>query len=294
MEPSTLMQALLLAACCATPAAQAHAGPPDAAAWVQPADSAAVQPAGQAAAPVQPAPVDPVPRWLARLAYDRTEIGGDADPWHAVVLSLLHRDDQLVVEGSIAHVDRGIASHIRIGADVHLPAWPGAYANVRVQAAPDATVIPWLGGALELFQVLAPRWEASALARADRFSEATVNIFGLSLAHFAGPWAARARLNAATVGDDWAAFGSGHLRRALRDPDSFLELGAGAGREVVEIVQPGAPDIVQPDIRDAATAHAAAQIMASRRLGARVGVGYSRYDGLSDRVHGSAAVIVRW
>jgi YaiO family outer membrane protein len=276
MEPSTLMQALLLAACCAAPGAQAQAGSPADAAWVQPAQ------------------VDTVPRWLARLAYDRTEIGGDADPWHAVALSILHRHQRVAVEGSIAHVDRGIASDIRIGADAHFPTWPGAYANVRGHVAPDATVIPSLGGALELFQVLAPRWEASALARADRFAEATVSIFGLSLAHFTGPWAARARLNTATVGAEWAAFGSGHLRLALRDPDSFLELGAGAGREVVEIVQPGAPDIVQPDIRDAATAHAAAQLMASRRLGARVGVGYSRYDGLRDRVHGSASVIVRW
>jgi YaiO family outer membrane protein len=268
----TLLQALLLATCCATPV-------------------------GDQAPPSLTTPTfqpDPVPAWLLSLGYARTEIAGPADPWHELSVSVAHRFDRAALEVSARYVDRGVATDAGLGFDLHVPLWQGGYTNVRLQAAPDATVIPRFGAALELFQVLAPAWEASALVRQDRFPDASVDIYGVSLAHFAGPWAVRGRINAATVGGDWAAFGSGQLRRTLGDRDSFLEVAAGGGREVVEILVPGPPDRVQPDIRTAATGNAAVQLMAARHLGARVGLGYSHYDGLRDRVHGSVSVVVRW
>lgn len=264
-----IAQALVVAGCCwGTPAPDAQAAP------------GALDPA-------------PVPPWVTVLSYDHTEIGGPTDPWNAVTLAVGRRFRRGAIELSARRVDRGVGTDVGVGFDAYVPTWTGGYANLRVHSAPDAVVVPTLGSALEMFQVLSPALEASVLVREDRFPDANVRVIGGSLAGFTGPWALRGRVNAAAVGGEWTTFGSAQVRRSLGDRDNFIELGGGAGREVVEILL-GDPGLVHPDIRTAAIGNIAAQLMAGRHIGARVGLGYSSYDGLRDRVTGSVGLVARW
>lgn len=268
MATPLLLQALLLASCCGTAPLTGETAPQAA------IDSPAV------------------PAMLARFEYRRTEFSGSDDAWHSGSASVAMRFRRAAIEMTGRYVDRGEAEDVGVGVDAYIPTWTGAYANLRLQAAPGATVIPRFGSALELYQVIAPRWEASAGARHDRYPE-RVTVLGGSLAHFRGPWSARARVSAATVGDEWAPFWSGQLRRSLGDPDSFLAFHAGAGDEVVEILSLDSGR-VQPDIRPAHMAGFTTQIMTGRHLGARVGVDYNKYEDIRDRVRGSIGLVVRW
>lgn len=166
-----------------------------------------------------------------------------------------------------------------IRADAYRDLWHGSYGSLRVQAAPGALVIPRADVTAELFQGFRG-WVASAAYRRMAFASDNVNVLGLSLARYLGPWYVQATGNAVpgSGGEPWALSLVGRVRRYLQAPDELLELTAGTGREVVVL---GSGSF---DLRTTRTLAARVQLFPWQRTGFSLGSSYTTYEGIPHRV----------
>ena len=113
----------------------------------------------------------------------------------------------------------------------YLNLWRRSYANLRLQFASQPRVIPGTDVTAELFQGFGAGWQASGSYRRMSFPDKKVNIYGASLAKYAGEWFLHIRCLIVPGNQESGLFVGGAGRRYLGTADDFVELGAGHGRE---------------------------------------------------------------
>jgi YaiO family outer membrane protein len=115
------------------------------------------------------------------------------------------------------------------------------YGNLRVLATPNAKILPRSDVSGTLYRALSAGWEASLGGRHMEFNDGRTTIVSAGLARSFSIY--YARVAASVLVDDGAASSfSGALRRSP-DPNDLIEVGGGAGREVVSIGSTGAIDV---------------------------------------------------
>lgn len=153
------------------------------------------------------------------------------------------------------------------------------YGNIRVLVTPDAKILPSSDVSATLFQGLGRGWETSLGGRHMEFADGSTTIATLGVARSFSIYYARVS-GSILVGNGGASSFSGALRRSS-SPDHLVEIGGGAGREVVSLSSTGAIDVR----RSASTyvrgeryfnrawgVNASAAINAARDIPARTGV----------------------
>lgn len=115
------------------------------------------------------------------------------------------------------------------------------YANVRVLATPSAKILPRSDVSATLYRAFDNGWEGSLGARRMEFTAGRNTIATAALARSFSVYYARVGASV-LVGKGGASSFVAVLRRAP-DPEHLVEVGAGAGREVVSINSAGSIDV---------------------------------------------------
>ena len=167
--------------------------------------------------------------WAAGLASGWTD-AGSGPRWNDQTVSLRHYAPRgsLAVESLRAH--RYGRQDTAWALDGYTGLWRGAYANVRYQHSATSRLFPANAGRAEIWQALGHGWEVSLADDVLGF-DARVNIYGLSLARYAGNVYVQLRhQNIVSQG----AHGTGERLLArwyyLGDADNYAELSANRGR----------------------------------------------------------------
>jgi YaiO family outer membrane protein len=124
--------------------------------------------------------------WAATLSAGWTDAGAGPN-WNDQVASVRHytKAGSLAFETLRAH---RFGQHDYAWAlDGYVNLWQGAYANVRYQRGAAARLFPANAGRAELYQSLGHGWEASVSDDVLGYA-ARVNIYGVSIAKYAGDW----------------------------------------------------------------------------------------------------------
>ena len=168
-------------------------------------------------------------------------------------------------------------------AEAYHTLWRGAYGNVRVQVAPEATVLPRADVSAELFQGVGQGVEVSVGYRRMQFEGFGVDIRRLGLASNLQGWYLRGIVSVVPHDGDTTATSLGAtVRRLSRDELSFVEVSGAFGTESVTI----APGPVV-ELRDTRSILLRGQYALSRRLRATASLGYAEQDNFPDRIGGS-------
>jgi YaiO family outer membrane protein len=179
--------------------------------------------------------------------------------------------------------DRGV------GGDVTTVLWPGAYASVRAQAAPSAATIARTDLGAELTQALPHALEVAPSWRIMRFRDASVAIYGVGLARYAGDWYLRGRMTAAPQSDRTGTAGTLLARRYFGSASDLLEMHVGTGQEVIVLPPPAAAALR----RTAFVALRGARTLTPVLVGT-VGASLDRDEGLGIRRGVRLGTEVRW
>ncbi len=180
---------------------------------------------------------EPLPKsgyWEVRLGYNFHSLSDDLSDWHEYSTRLIRE----FPHGSIAlewlqhhhFSDRDDALQL----DTYFDLWQEAYGNFRFQAARNTEFLAKTDYRLELFQGFAESWETSLNARVMKFSNNTVDIYGLSLGKYLGDFYLRGNIFLSPEFNN-ELFSYALLGRYYYTPDSFLELSGGYGEELVTV-----------------------------------------------------------
>lgn len=174
-------------------------------------------------------------RWLVTLSGSATDFSPDRGHWSEQGLAVRHYFEK----GSLALESLGAR---RFGDDDHAWAldayvdlWPRAYANLRYQHSPEASLFPRQSMRAELYQGVGDGWELAASYDRLDFAERT-EIFGLGLGYYVGDYYLRLRSTYTPDSD-----GSSTRHRGLArwyyagNADDYLELSAGTGRSTEDL-----------------------------------------------------------
>ncbi|CAN5845384.1 hypothetical protein BH23GEM3_BH23GEM3_18030 [soil metagenome] len=231
--------------------------------------------------------------WNASVEYAGQSVSGQQPRWHTYTASVGRRFSRGALAVQVLKTRRFEFDDQAVAVDGYLDLWRGSYANLQLQHAPESDVLPRANAGAELFQGIAGGWEGSAGYRYQRFPAADVNLYVLTAGRYTGRWYLRQRNTIASTGGERAASHSLSIRRYLDSADNYLELGAGAGSEVVEITSVGAGNPVV-DLRTAQFAAARVQHFLSPSFGGSLALTVNDYDGLPTRWGMSVGVVTRW
>ena len=175
------------------------------------------------------------PEWRAGVLATYEAVGNDLPDWHTVSASLGRKTPAFSWNAEVLEARRFEQSDVAGVLDLYADLWRGAYGNVRVQAAPEATILPGADVSLNVFQAVARVWEVGAGYRGLWFEDDRVNLLSASLARYAGNYFLQGRATA--VPKDGRVVGSviALARRYYATADDFAEVLAGTGSEVVTI-----------------------------------------------------------
>lgn len=118
-------------------------------------------------------------------------------------------------------------------ADSYINLWRRAYSNIRLQLAHRPKVLPSTDATIEIYQGVGRGWELSGSYRRMAFPGTLVHIYGSSLAWYLSSWYLRGQTLFVPVNQGMDRFTMAAARRYIVTVDSFIEIGAGLGREVV-------------------------------------------------------------
>jgi YaiO family outer membrane protein len=168
-------------------------------------------------------------RWQASAGAGWTDTGGGSGtPWrdHGFTLRRYGKQGSIALEALRA---QRFGLHDSAWAlDAYTTLWQGAYANLRYQRAPGATLFPANAGRAEVYQSLGQGWEGSVSDDVLGFPS-RVNLYGIALGKYAGNFYLQLRHQAVV---SRGAHGSGErlLGRWYYMSDSFLEASVNGGR----------------------------------------------------------------
>lgn len=230
--------------------------------------------------------------WSARFSYERQVIRSEEPQW----------SDWERVEGEtradLGRVNAGLRafrSH-RFGladegvaGDLYVDLTDRAYAYLSAGFAPEARVTATQDHAAALFFSIPGGWEASVGYRYLRPAEQVVQAVHASVVRYLPGWYLRLRADFTPSLDENASFFSGNARRYIPALDGYVEAGAGAGREVVEVSE--GPVV---DLRTSRFAGVRAEVFPTHSVGLTAGLAYHYLRDLPERWAPSAGVVVRW
>lgn len=170
--------------------------------------------------------------WEPLLLLDIQTFTVDRPPWATVTATVKHEIPPGSVILGLLQTRRFNQDDYALLADTYLNLWRRAYANLRLQFAPQPGVLPSIDATVEIFQGAGDDWELSGSYRQMSFAQEEVNIFGLSIAKYAGPWYLRGWAQFVKGNHSLDPFARATARRYFGIVDNFVEIGAGAGREV--------------------------------------------------------------
>jgi len=226
--------------------------------------------------------------WRASLAYGFEDFTSSWATWQAWDARL----ERKTASGSVAAEalattrfgvwDRGGAL------DTYHLLWRRAYGNLRLGVAPGAQVTPRFDLTAEVYQGLPGAWEVSASYRRMSYAAGGVNLWGASLAKYAGNWYVIARLTAVPQAGRLGGGVSLLARRYFATADDYVDLSAGTGSEVVTL----AADSVAVDRSQFVAARL--QRFLTARMGVSVSATYNTQQGIPTRRGLAVAAMYRW
>lgn len=237
-------------------------------------------------------------RWSGTLFYEALQIspGPKAGFWHAVNVGIARRH----ARGSVAlhgiSTRRFDLTDRAFAVDLYNDLWSGAYGNLRMAAAPGATVMARVDLRGEVYQALGAS-ELTASLRHQRFELAEVTTFGVGAGHYAGRWYLRPRTLVAAVGRSWSPFAAFTARRYVGEgTDNLVDVTLGGGQEVLEVLEPGERSDGGLEVVSSASHFAGVRIQryVNANLGVSLGGSYSGYEAIPDRWGISVGVLTRW
>lgn len=237
-------------------------------------------------------------RWSGTLFYEAQRIspGPDAAYWQKVNLGVArhHSHGSVAVHGISSH--RFDVTDRTVAVDVYNDLWRGAYGNLWVAAAPgaEATARTDLRG--EVYQSLGAS-ELTASVRHQRFELTEVMTVGVGAGHYAGNWYLRPRTVVAVVGGSWSPFVAFTARRYVGGgSDNLIDVTLGAGREVLEVIDPGTSSAGGLEVVSSAARFGGMRVQryVNANLGVSVAGSYSGYEAIPDRWGMSLGVLTRW
>ena len=285
----------LLALALAAAASGAVATPPADKVPAPPAEDVAARPAAVLPAPAGVADTGAAApdtgargSWRASLSYGFEDFTSSWASWQAWDA----RFERKTASGSIAA--EALAS-TRFGVwdqggalDAYHLLWRRAYGNLRIGLAPGAQVTPRFDLTAEVYQGLPAAWEASASYRRMSYATSGVNLWGASLAKYAGNWYVVARLTAVPQAGRLGGGISLLARRYLETADDYVDLSAGTGNEIVTL----AADSVAVDRSRFLAARL--QRFLTARVGVSVAATYNTQQGIPTRRGLTVAAMYRW
>jgi YaiO family outer membrane protein len=248
--------------------------------------------AALAASACHPAHAQTPPPWSAVVRYEIDEFAGSAPAWsrwweaHALVSRRVARVT-VAVEAAVLH--RFGLRDEAVAGEAYVNLWPGAYAHARAGVAPGARLVALSDWRLALFHALPGGWEATGNLWLQNLPGADVEVFGIGMARYVGPWYLRGQVSLARIAGGSAGAGAVFARRFLGDPQQYVEGGAGLGSEVV-VLGPG------PVVDARATRFLAVNFQRFVRgpLGVQASAGLNDFEGVPLRRHLAVGLIARF
>ena len=172
--------------------------------------------------------------------------------------------------------------------DIYYELWRNSYANLRLDAGIDPTVIANQITRIEVFQSVGDGWEFSANYRRMEFINSKVDIYGLSLAKYVGRWYLRENTSIIPKDGKLGYTNSVSIRRYLSTIDNFLEIRMGHGQEEVILRASSKPDKLTRDFISIRLQH-----FLSNNYGLSIGSSYNDEQGAPIRRVFQFSLIIR-
>lgn len=168
--------------------------------------------------------------WTARVDGSHTWVSGTgSSDYQNYGLSLRRHFESWSLAGEVLGVSRFARDDLAYALDAYTDLWDRAYANLRLQIAPDHKLFPEDSGRVELYQGVGSGWELAASYDWLNFSSTSVGIYGAAVAKYVGNYYGRLRTTFVDTS------GSVGWRLTLRDyyagdADQYFELAVGTSR----------------------------------------------------------------
>lgn len=170
--------------------------------------------------------------WEPVLSWEYFSFSEGRTPWSTEILSVKRAVSLGALSLGLTRILRFDKVDYAALSDNYIDLWRRAYANVRFQIAPQPVVLPGVDFVVEVYQGFGSAWETSGSYRWMNFSDKNVHILGGSLAYYVGGWYLRAKTQLALAEESTNLFTMAAARRYLGKVDDFIDLSAGAGKEV--------------------------------------------------------------
>ncbi|MEX2584167.1 MAG: YaiO family outer membrane beta-barrel protein [Gemmatimonadota bacterium] len=232
-------------------------------------------------------------RWQAAAIYTHQNLRDQSD-WRSVSLlggwaSTMHT---VVVEMQV--LEREAVREAAFGADLYQDLPGGGYATGRGRFAAEGDVLPRLLAGADVYRPVWGPWEGWVGYEYRAYPGSNVHTFGAGPGVYVDRWYLRVRPSVSRAGGETTVVGKFLARRIIDDSSTdYIELGAGAGSEFVEIVREGA-GAIEIEARDTWLISARAQRFVTRNLGVTAGGVYQTYDVLGARPTLTVGVLGRW
>lgn len=222
--------------------------------------------------------------WSLQAELGRTAFSGSRDDWNERGVALRRYLPRGSVALELMEIRRFGREDHAWALDAYVDTWTRAYANLRYQHAPDATLFPGHAWRAEVFQGIGAGWELSAGIDQLRFRSTTADIYSLGVGRYTGNFYLRARSRYSPGSD---SLGHTALVRYYHagNAHDYIELSAGTGRGEDE----RSGRIVDEDSRSAGLTW---MQYVTPNLGFRLTAGYT--DATPDESRVGATVYYRW
>ncbi|MFC1484429.1 YaiO family outer membrane beta-barrel protein [Candidatus Neomarinimicrobiota bacterium] len=170
--------------------------------------------------------------WEPLLLWEHLSFTQGRSPWSTALVSVKREVAAGALSLGLSRTLRFEEVDYAVLTDNYFDLWTRAYANIQLQIAPRHVVLPVIDLTGEVFQGFGSAWEMSGSYRWMKFPDKNVHILGGSLAYYAGDWYLRSKTQVAPSRDGINFFTLAAARRYLGKVDDFVDLAAGAGKEV--------------------------------------------------------------
>jgi YaiO family outer membrane protein len=230
--------------------------------------------------------------WAASFGYSFSHFAPDRDKWNEYDATVRHYWEHGSLAAEYLKANRFTLTDEAVALDAYVDLWFRAYANVRYQYSPDATLYPDHAYRAELFQGVGQGWELSGSYDRLDFTNSNVNMYGVGIGKYTGNWYLRWRTLFIP-----STSKSGLSHRAIAryyfsgDADDYVELNGGFSRGGEYLYQ---SQIV--DITKSWTVGAAVRKYFSPRWGMKLAADYSKEQTANPYAERSMSVslLLRW
>lgn len=171
-------------------------------------------------------------QWEGFVFYGFHTFTMDRPTWHTYSPSVKRDLDFGSIRFIVLRTSRFSKWDGSLAVDNYIDLRPRVYGNFYLQIATKPDFLPKRVFSTEIFQSLGEGWEISASYRNMQWSKNSVDIYGTSLAKYAGNYYLRGRFTMVPDSEDFSISMSSFIRRYLKTVDDFIEIGLGRGDKV--------------------------------------------------------------